>query len=231
MKPIISDTVLRDAVVNELERDPEVAAKHISVTAIDGAITLGGHVMSNHEKHEAVRAAERVSAVRAVADEIEVRPPSLHELADDEIAEEIAHLRSWRAQIPDSVAAQVRDGRVILHGQAESTSQREDAESVVRRLTGVRVVDNLIKVKPRTEPTAADVEHRVQEAIAQMPDLNARSIRITMNDSTVHLHGHVPSLAALQTALHAAETAPGVTAVESEIVVTLEGESTGDLVG
>jgi osmotically-inducible protein OsmY len=231
MKPIISDTALRDAVVNELERDPEVAAKHISVTAIDGAITLGGHVMSNHEKHEAVRAAERVSAVRAVADEIEVRPPSLHELADDEIAEEIAHLRSWRAQIPDSVAAQVRDGRVILHGQAESTSQREDAESVVRRLTGVRVVDNLIKVKPRTEPTAADVEHRVQEAIAQMPDLNARSIRITMNDSTVHLHGHVPSLAALQTALHAAETAPGVTAVESEIVVTLEGESTGDLVG
>ena len=37
MKPTVSDTILRDAVVKELERDPEVVAKHISVTAIDGA--------------------------------------------------------------------------------------------------------------------------------------------------------------------------------------------------
>src|ERR687887_2878758 len=122
MKPMISDKLLRDAVEQELDSDPEIVAKHISVTAIDGAITLGGHVMAIHEKHVAVRAAERVEAVRAVADDIEVREPSLHERADDEIAEEIAHLRSWGAQIPDSVAAQVRDGRVILHGEVESAS-------------------------------------------------------------------------------------------------------------
>ena len=94
MKPTVSDKNLRDAVLNELDSDPEVIAKHISVTAIDGAVTLRGHVMSIHEKHVAVRAAERVDAVRAVADDIEVREPSLHERADDEIAEEIAHLRS-----------------------------------------------------------------------------------------------------------------------------------------
>jgi osmotically-inducible protein OsmY len=45
MKPLVNDDVLRDAVLEELARDPEVAAKHISVTAVDGAITLGGHVM------------------------------------------------------------------------------------------------------------------------------------------------------------------------------------------
>jgi osmotically-inducible protein OsmY len=155
MKPTINDQILRDAVVKELESDPEVGAKHISVTAVDGAITLGGHVTYDHEKHAAVRAAERVSAVRAVADDIEVRPPSLHERADDEIAEEIAHLRSWRTQIPDSVAVQVRDGRVVLHGQAESTAQRDAAESAVRDLTGVRAVGNLIQVKPPAESTAA----------------------------------------------------------------------------
>jgi osmotically-inducible protein OsmY len=220
MKQAMNDENLRDAVVKELESDPEVAAKHISVTSIDGAITLGGHVMTIHEKHVAVRAAERVPAVRAVADDIEVRPPSLHERADDEIAEEVAHLRSGHPQIPDSVAAQIRDGHVILHGQVESATQRDAAESAVRQLTGVLAVDNLIKVKPRTEPTAVEVEHRVQEAIAQMADRHARTIRVTMNDSIVHLHGHLPSVAALQTALDAAETAPGVTAVESEIVVT-----------
>jgi hypothetical protein len=78
MKPTLSDKMLRNAVVKELEDDSEVAAKHISVTAIDGAITLGGHVMTYHEKHVAVRAAERISAVRAVADEIEVRESPLY---------------------------------------------------------------------------------------------------------------------------------------------------------
>jgi osmotically-inducible protein OsmY len=157
MKPTISDKILRDAVVRELESDPEVSAKYISVTAIDGAVTLGGHVMAIHEKHVAVRAAERVDAVRAVADDIEVREPSLHERGDDEIAEEIAHVRSWDAQIPDSVGVLVRDGRVILHGRVESASQREAAERGVRHLTGVHVVDNLITLMPRT-PSGSTAE-------------------------------------------------------------------------
>src|ERR671935_187574 len=112
-----------------------------------------------------------------------------------------------------------RDARVILHGEVESASQRDAAESAVLHLTGVRVVDSLLKVKSESKPTAADIELRVHEAIAHTADLHARSIRVTMNDNTVHLHGHLPSLAALQTALRAAETAPGIKAVESEIVV------------
>ena len=49
MKPMISDKNLRDAVLNELDSDAEVIAKHISVTAIGGAVTLRGHVRSIHE--------------------------------------------------------------------------------------------------------------------------------------------------------------------------------------
>jgi osmotically-inducible protein OsmY len=154
MKPMVSDRILRDAVVDELYRDQEVIANHISVTARNRAVTLGGHVMTVHEKHVAVRAAERVPAVRAVADDIEVRSPDLQARADDEIAEEIASLRSWRSQIPDPVAAEVRDGRVILHGRVESPTQRDAAESAVRGLAGVRVVDNLVKVEPKAEPSA-----------------------------------------------------------------------------
>jgi len=42
---------------------------------------------------------------------------------------------------------------------------------------------------------------------------------MTVVDGTVHLHCHLPSLAALQTTLEAAAAAPGVTDVESEIAV------------
>jgi osmotically-inducible protein OsmY len=220
MKPIVSDNALRDAVLKELNDDPEVVAKHIWVTAVGGAVTLGGHVVWIHEKHAAVRAAERVPAVRAVADDIEVRAPSLHERADDEIAEEIAHLRGQSADGRDAVGVQVSDGRVVLHGHVESASERDAAESAARQLTGVRAVDNLIKVEPHTDATTADVERRVREAISRTAELHAHSIHATVNDGIVRLHGQLPSVAELQTAIDAAGTAPGVIAVESAIVVT-----------
>jgi osmotically-inducible protein OsmY len=218
MKSIVNDEKLRSAVLKELDDDPEVVARYISITATDGAIALGGHVRTNHEKHEAVRAAERVDAVEAVADDIEVREPAQHERADDEIAEEIAHLRAQRVDSTDSIGVQVRNGRVILHGQVESESQRDVADSTVRQLAGVHAVTDLIEVKSRTESTA-DVERRVQEAIAEVPDVDARSIQVVMDDGTARLSGRLPSLAALQTAMDAAGTAPGVRSVESQIVV------------
>lgn len=148
MKPMISNTILRDDVIKELEGDPEVDPRHISVTADDGAVALGGHVTTDHEKHAAVRAAERVADVRAVADDIEVREPSLHDRPDDEIAEEIAHLRGWGTAFPDSVEAHVSEGRVFLRGQVESPVERNAVVSAVGDLTGVRDVANLIQVKP-----------------------------------------------------------------------------------
>jgi osmotically-inducible protein OsmY len=154
MKPLLSDARLRDAIVQEFEDDPGVVAKHLTVTAIDGAVTLGGHVETYHEKHEAVRAAERVEGVMAVADEIEVREPSLHERGDDEIAEEIAHLRGLHTDSPESVGVQVRDGRVVLHGQIESEAHRAAIEETARGLTGVRAVTNLIEVRPETDRAA-----------------------------------------------------------------------------
>lgn len=150
MKPALGNDDLREAVWKELDGDPEIAAQHISVTASDGAVALGGHVPTYHEKHAAVRAAERVEAVKAVADMIEVKEPTLHERADDEIAEEIAHLRGLFAGSPDSVAVQVRDGRVFLRGEVESESQRAAIASAASRLTGVKAVSDLLEVKSRT---------------------------------------------------------------------------------
>ena len=55
--------------------------------------------------------------------------------------------------IPGRVAAQVRDARVILHGEVESPRQRDAAESAARHLTGVRVVDNTDRAGHSAPPT------------------------------------------------------------------------------
>jgi osmotically-inducible protein OsmY len=218
MKPTVSDKSLREQVEKELEDDPEIYAKHISVTVSDGAVTLGGHVSSNHEKHAAVRLAEGIPAVKVVADDIEVREPALHERADDEIAEEIAHVRGLHPEDPDSVLVQVRDGHVFLRGQVPSESLKEFIVTTARGLTGVRGVTDLLEVAP-SESSDTDVEQRVQAAIATEGDPQAQSVRATLTDGLARLSGQVSTLAALEKALHAAESAPGVTSVESEIVI------------
>src|SRR5262249_60633471 len=94
-----------------------------------------------------------LDAVRVVADDIEVREPSLHERADDEIAEEIAHLRDRHTEIEDdSVAVQVRDGHVFLDGHIESESQRDFIEGTPRQLTGAHGLTDLVLVTPRMIP-------------------------------------------------------------------------------
>jgi osmotically-inducible protein OsmY len=52
-----------------------------------------------------------------------------------------------------------------------------------------------------------------------MADLDARSIWVTANDSTVHLHGRVHSVAASRTAERAAEASPDVSRVVNDLVV------------
>ena len=114
MKTVMSDKLMQDAVMKELDWDPKVTASAIGVTAKDGAIALSGHVTSYMEKLAAVRAAERVYGVKAVADDLEVKLLSSAERDDADIATEIARQRSWSTVIPASVEAEVRHGNVTL---------------------------------------------------------------------------------------------------------------------
>jgi osmotically-inducible protein OsmY len=216
----MEDKRLQEAVMRELEWDPKVDAAHIGVSAKDGAVTLSGHVSSYSEKMAALKAAERVYGVRAVADELEVRLPGSSVRDDTDIAEHIAEELRWNTLVPDTVEAEVRDGFVTLRGEVEWTYQREAAERAIRDITGVRGVTNLITVKPRIKPKPTDVEQRVAEAIQRLASLDARSIWASTSNGTVHLHGHVHSLWEKKVAEEAAASAPGVQKVENHIVVT-----------
>jgi osmotically-inducible protein OsmY len=214
------DKSLQEAVIEELEWDPKVDAARIGVSVKDGAVTLSGYVPSYSEKFAAVRAAERVLGVKAVADEIEVRLPGSSVRDDSALAERIAHVLRWNTSVPETVEAEVRDGWVTLRGEVAWSFQRDAAMRAVRDLTGVKGLSNLITVKPRVKPTPAEVEERVAEAIERQASLDARRIWATTSNGTVHLHGTVHSLWEKRVAEEAAASAAGVAKVEDHIVVT-----------
>jgi osmotically-inducible protein OsmY len=220
MKSGTTDKTIEESVMRELEWDPRVKATRIGVAAKDGAVVLSGHVDSYAERVGAVRAAERIYGVRAVADKLEVKPATPRDGSDEEIAETIARQLACSSVVPDTVEAEVRHGHVTLRGTVEWSHERKAAERPLEQLCGVYGVSNEITLKAPAKPKAADVEEQVHQAIARMADLDARSIGVSVRNGNVHLHGNVHSLAERRIAEEAAASAGGVTGVKNDIAVT-----------
>jgi osmotically-inducible protein OsmY len=214
----MDDKTLREEVMRALESTPKVNAAHIGVAVKDGAVTLSGHVQSYSEKLEAVKAAERVPGVRAVADELKVRLPTSSVRDDIDLAEEIAREFRWNTLIPDSVHAEVRNGVVTLRGEVDWPHQRDEARRVVEHLEGVTGINDMLKVKAKVDPS--EIERRIRQAIERAASLDARQIWVVADNGTVHLHGHVHSAFEKELAERTAKVAPGVAEVDNQIVVT-----------
>jgi osmotically-inducible protein OsmY len=213
-----SNDELRSDVELELDWEPKLDENHISVGVKDGAVTLIGHVPTFMQKLSAVRAAERVYGVKAVADELEIRLEGSHVRDDSDIAEAVAHILTWNATVPKDVKAEVADGTVTLKGTTDWEFQRDEAGRSVRGVIGVQGVRNLIELKARPAVAQA-VERGIASAYGRQASLDARRIHVTVHDSTAVLSGHVHSLAELRSARKAAYAAPGITKVESHLTV------------
>jgi osmotically-inducible protein OsmY len=207
-----------DAVVRELERDPQVRAAHIGVSAYDGAIALTGQVVAYPEKLAAVRAAERVNGVRAIADEIQVNLPGSSHEDDTAIAEHISRQMHWNVVVPDTVTAEVHHGHVTLRGTVQSNYQQHAVEGPIELVRGVCSVTNLITTEPSGTLIAGEIGRRVDDALANLADL--RSVRVSTHNGSVRLEGHVRTLAERRVAERTAGSIPGVDRLRNDIVIS-----------
>lgn len=208
-----TDTRLRDAVVRELEWDPEVDASAVGVTAKDGAVTLTGFVDTYAGKLAVERIAKRVRGTRAVANDVVVR------LAVDRTDPDIAHdairmLRLWPSS-SDAVQATVHHGHLTLTGAVDWLYQKQQAHDLVRHIRGVRGVHNHITVTPKAEPR--DVRRRITRALHEHADLDARHIAVDVRGRVASLTGEVGSWAQRDAAERAAASAPGIAEVDNRL--------------
>src|SRR3979411_2328041 len=161
-----TDEQIQRDVLAELKWDGRVQPNEIGVVVKDGIVTLTGWVDSFTKKWAAEEAAVRVRGVKAVANDIEVRLPTSAERTDADIAAAALHALQWDAFIPtDKIKVTVSNGWVTLDGEVEWLFERDDAERVVRRLTGVRGVTNLIKVKSR--PMPSELKKKIEDAVVR----------------------------------------------------------------
>jgi osmotically-inducible protein OsmY len=214
-----SDSEIERDVREELKWDPDLDASDIAVSVKNGVVTLAGFVKSFTGKYEAEAAAKRVAGVTAVANDIEVRMPSVDERPDPEIARDaVAAIKSQLPISSEHIKIVVKNGWVTLEGQVEWQYQRQTAEVAVRRIKGVKGVSNLIQLKPRARPD--EIKKKIEEAFKRSAEVDANRIMVETNGSEVVLKGTVRSWVEREEAERVAWSAPGVTKVSDQIIVT-----------
>ncbi len=175
---IRTDEEIQKDVLAELKWDAQVQPNEIGVAVKDGVVTLTGWVDSYLKKWAAEDAAHRVSGVRAVANEIEVKLATERTDADIAAAERIVRRLSGvkgvsnlitikpsvtpaelkekiedalvrNAEIDaDRITVEVQGGKAILKGTVRSWAEREAAERAAWSAPGITSVDNRIQVEP-----------------------------------------------------------------------------------
>src|SRR3989441_2844072 len=215
-----SDEEIQRDVLAELKWDPRLQPNEIGVIVKDGIGTLTGSVASYLKKWAAEEAAHRVRGVKAVANDVEVRLPGAGQRTDADIAAAALRALEWDAFVPvDKLDITVSKGWITLKGEVEWQFQKQDAEKVVRRLSGVRGVSNLITIKPRL--SAFELEDKIEQALVRSAETDAQRITVEVQGSKVILKGTVRSWAERDEAERTAWSAPGVTSVDNRITIVV----------
>jgi osmotically-inducible protein OsmY len=214
-----SDSDIKRDVEDELRWNPDLDATDIAVAVKSGVVTLAGFTRSYSDKLEAEAAAKRVAGVLGVANDIEVRLPSLDQRPDPEIARDaIAAIQHRLPVVAEQIKVVVRNGWITLEGEVEWEYQRLAAERAVRRIKGLKGVSNTIQVKPRLPAT--EIKRRIEEAFRRSAEIDANRITVEVHDGEVILKGAVRSWAERQEAERAAWAAPGVRRVDNQITIS-----------
>ncbi len=143
--PAVADDALKTKVERRLEKAKVMQEGDVRVSADQGTVVLEGAVTTLAARREAERQAKKEA--KAVENRLRVVP---EERTDNEIVKDVrqAVLRYAFYTVFDSVEVGVDDGVVVLGGSVYRPNRREDIESLVAEVRGVREIRNSIKVQP-----------------------------------------------------------------------------------
>lgn len=215
-----TDSQLQRDVEDELRDDPRIYDSEIGVAVKNGVVTLGGTVKSFAQRAAAEHAVERLSGVRALADDLRVKLPGAIDLSDTDLAHRAAEALKWDVEVPDTkIRARVEKGWITLDGDVQWQYERQAANRAVRFLSGVLGVTNHIKILPRV--STIDVSSRIRDALRRTADAEAQHIDVEAKDGRVTLRGTVHSWNERAQATRAAWSTAGVMTVDDRLTVRI----------
>jgi osmotically-inducible protein OsmY len=157
--PEKTDERVQDEVLDELRQRPVLDVANIAVTVERGIVTLGGHVPNAAQRQMVEDIAQGIPGVRAVVDDVEVRPLEVDVQDEGRLALAALDALDWGVGVPDGrVQVVVHDGRVRLEGTVDRPQERDAAEAAVCDVLGRGPVENAIALEPGASPKPTEGE-------------------------------------------------------------------------
>ena len=212
-------TDIRNGVERELDFDPLIDAKNITVRNMNGDVALNGTVPSYPQYREATAAAQRVAGVKDVHNHLEVVLPPGDYRDDTKLITAANNALQSNVTVPDGVEATAHDGNLTLTGTVKYGAQRSAAEAAVAGLIGVRNVRDDIEIAHDADPL--DVDVLVQDALDRYALLADDSdVTAETTGNTVTLRGHVDNWAEHEAVVDAAWMVSGVYYVNDLLTIS-----------
>jgi len=213
-----SDQDIQRAVSDELAWDCRLDQAVIGVHVRAGIVTLSGSVDAWSKRIAAEEAAHRVAGVLDVANDVRVTVPAAGSRTDTEIAAAVRDALEWNVLVPHRmIRSTVSDGEVVLEGEVEYLSQRDDAEKAIRHLAGVRFVSNRIVVQAPRSVRSMDVQCAIHDALERRAARESNRIRVETTDGAVTLSGTCRTWGDKKAVVGAARGTAGVRTVRDEL--------------
>jgi osmotically-inducible protein OsmY len=166
-----------------------VSARDIDVSCSLGIVILSGFADTLFDKEYAVRLSQTIKDVRAVINQLKIRPASRNDQSVRRDVEEALH-RDPATDIQE-VKVHVREGIVALSGMVESWQEKQLCATVTKNVKGVVDVRNQISVEVMAKRPDDEIKSEIQRCLEFDVWLDASLINVQVRDGRVSLDGRV----------------------------------------
>ena len=188
----LNDTLITEAVEDEISYHPEVPVNEINVKTEDNIVILSGTTDNLLAKNRAEEVASQVIGVKGIINHIVVRPDSV---TDDELLKRVEGglyydptTNLWQMKV------KVKNGNVFLSGQVNSWEEIQFAGDVAESIRGVKSVTNDLTFKYDSLRPDEQIYYDIKRIFLTDARLDHTLIDVKVDTGAVELWGIVGSL-------------------------------------
>jgi len=212
------DYSLRERLVNQIRKDPELAKETFGVVLVNGGAVFSGDIRSCALKTRVLRMAALQPGIINVTDEMEVPRGGVTDAALRDAIQALLADKSAAPAIRD-LRIDVDDGVATLAGTVDTYPSRVRAEDIAGAVLGVRRISN--HLIPADSPSGTDDQSLTTAIIKHLGNFQqfayAADMQVATRDGIVTLTGRVALLQARQLAGALAALVGGVKGVDNRI--------------
>ena len=238
LTPIIrQDRDIKDDIVVSFLDNPSVYAPRVAIKVLDAVVTLSGSVASPWEKEEAENVAQGIAGVVIVKSALLVNPHII--LSNLELMEAIkAMIRSDEYLSNNTITVKIHQGRVILTGVVDTTSERTMVSAKVSTL-GIKDIENQITIKEHSilsvqknnlDYQDIEIEKAINDTIRLDERIDPPDFDIFVKDGIVTLMGNVQDVYQKRFLDQDILNVPGVQFVDNSLIAQETIRSDGHII-